>query len=92
MWVLMVTHTSSDELLQYANERQDQAVMGSTVLLHSASGSTPTDRPQSIHWMHIEHKNDTPYIFRYFTIPITCRSDGLILSQVGCSWTEKAAI
>ncbi len=55
-----------------------------------------THRPPTVHsltgWMHIEHKTDTPYIFRYFKIPITCRSDGLILSQVGCSWTEKAAI
>lgn len=48
MWVLVVTHTSYDELLLYANEREDQDVMDSTVVV-SASGGTPTDHPQSIH-------------------------------------------
>lgn len=46
--IMVVTHTLSDELLQYANERQDQAVMASMVLV-TASGGTPTDHPQSVH-------------------------------------------
>lgn len=92
----MVTHISSDELLQYANERQDQAVMASMVLV-TASGGTPTDHPQSVDWsagtcMHIEQKiGSFLHIVSYLLYFKSLYRLSHPVSS-GCSWPEWAAI
>lgn len=74
MWVLMVTHTSFDELLQYANKETgsgcDGQHHGSTLSLRQHTHRPPTVRSLT-GCMHIEHKNGSSYIFIYIIFPVT---------------------